>query len=175
MWIFATDLPGDTASVEPRKTPSRETAMSYLSYRNPFKAALHSWPNLDVEAYLRGLGPRVVWADLSAKTPDIRLDLSEDDGAYCVKADLPGVDKNDIELHVDGNTLHIAADMHRDTSPKQGCKDLYSERHHGKVGRTLSLPSNIDEAKATALYENGVLTLTLPKKSEGQTRRIAID
>lgn len=149
--------------------------MLHLSHRNPFKALLHSRPNVDVETYLRGFGPRVVWADIHAESPDIRLDLSEDDSAYHLKADLPGVDKSDIDLRIDGNTIRIAAEIKREAPGQQGEKDLCSERQHGKVGRTFSLPGDVDEAKATARYENGVLTLTLPKKSEGQTRRIAID
>ena len=147
--------------------------MPYLPHWNPLRTLLHARPNLDVEAYLRGFEPRVVWAGRTGETFDIRLDLSEDEAAYHVKADIPGVDRNDIDLRIDGNTIHIAAEIKHE-APRQNEKEIYSERFCGMVSRTFSLPDRVDEAKATARYENGVLALTLPKQSAGQTRRIAV-
>jgi len=149
--------------------------MSHPSYWNPLRTLLHTRPNVDVEAYFRGYEPRVVWAGREDNALDIRLDLSEDENSYHVKADIPGVDRNDIDLRIDGNTIRIAAEIKRESAPQQGEKDIYSERFCGKVSRTFSVPDRVDEAKVMARYENGVLTLTLPKKSERQTRRIAID
>lgn len=149
--------------------------MSNPFHHNPFKALLHARPNVDVEAYLRGFGPNVIWTDRDGSRPDVRLDLSEDDHAYHVRADLPGVDKQDIDLRIDGNTIRIEAETRREP-PETPCeKGLCSERRHGHISRTFSLPSSVDESKATAHYENGVLALTLPKKMEETPHRIAID
>ena len=149
--------------------------MTYLSHWNPIRTLLHARPNLDVEAYLRGFEPRVVWAGHEGGALDIRLDLSEDEVAYHVKADIPGVDRNDIDLRIDGNTIHVAAEIKHGPALGQNEKEIYSERFCGLASRTFSLPELVDEAKASARYENGVLMLTLPKKSQGQTCRIAID
>jgi len=161
--------------VQTQPLNGEKPTMTYLSHWNPIRTLLHARPNLDVEAYLRGFEPRVVWAGHEGGALDIRLDLSEDEVAYHVKADIPGVDRNDIDLRVDGNTIHIAAEVKRGPAPKPGEKEIYSERFCGLASRTFSLPGRVDETKVTAHYENGVLTLTLPKKSEGQTRKIAID
>ena len=149
--------------------------MSYLPRWSQLRTLLHSHPNVDVEAYLRGFEPRIVWAGHNGETFDIRLDLSEDGDAYYVKADIPGVDRNDIDLRIDGNTIHVAAEIKHGPAIGKNEKEIYSERFCGLASRTLSVPELVDEAKVAARYENGVLMLTLPKKSQGQTRRITID
>jgi len=149
--------------------------MSYLPHWSSLRTLLRSHPSVDVEAYLRGLEPRVFWTGHNGEAFDIRLDLSEDAAAYHVKADIPGVDRNDIDLRIDGNTIHVAAEIKHGPALGQNEKEIYSERFCGLASRTFSLPELVDEAKASARYENGVLMLTLPKKSQGQTCRIAID
>ncbi|HSE11996.1 MAG TPA: Hsp20/alpha crystallin family protein, partial [Rudaea sp.] len=62
----------------------------------------------------------------------------------------------------------------RETKKKEDEKEVYTERYYGKVYRSFTLPSDLDSAKAGAHYENGVLTLTLPKKGNGGTRKIAV-
>ena len=106
--------------------------------------------------------------------PDMRLDVTEKDNAYLVKADLPGVDKRDIEVSVEGNQVAISAEVKRSTEQKDDEHTLCSERYNGKVYRAFSLPAEIDSAKADAHYEGGVLTLTLPKSGNGASRRISV-
>jgi HSP20 family protein len=106
---------------------------------------------------------------------EMRVDISEANGAYKVRADLPGVKKEDINVRIDGNIVQIDAEVkqEKETKDKAG-KVLRSERYQGAVSRTFSLPQDVDDAKATAKYDDGVLTLELPKKSGKSTKRLAI-
>ena len=106
---------------------------------------------------------------------DIRIDVVENDGHFKVKADLPGVKKEDINVRIDGNIVQIDAETKQEKDVKdEGGKVLRSERYYGAVSRTFSLAQDVDESKAVAKYENGVLTLDLPKKATTTSKRLAI-
>lgn len=92
------------------------------------------------------------------------VDVREDDKAYTVHADLPGVKKEDIDVQIEGNMVHISAQSRQEREEKEGEKVIRSERYVGRVSRTFTLTSDVDEATATAKFENGVLELILPKK-----------
>lgn len=116
-----------------------------------------------------------VWDMEKAPSLRMRVDLTEDDKGYVVKADIPGVKKEDISVRIDGNVVQIDAEMRSETRTKgSGGKVLRSERHAGAASRTFSLPQDIDEAKADAHYEDGVLTLKLPKKTGAAAHKIEI-
>jgi HSP20 family protein len=106
---------------------------------------------------------------------EMRVDINEANGAYKVRADLPGVKKEDINVRIDGNIVQIDAEVkqEKETKDKAG-KVLRSERYQGAISRTFSLPQDVDDAKATAKYDDGVLTLELPKKPGKSTKRLAI-
>lgn len=108
------------------------------------------------------------------RTPRISVDLDESDGNYVLKAEVPGVRKEDIEVRVDGNQVTINAEVKKETEEKQGGRVLRSERYHGRSSRTLWLDCSVDEGKATAKYENGVLQLTLPKSATSSAKRLSI-
>ena len=106
---------------------------------------------------------------------DMRLDVSEKEHAYVVKADIPGVKKEDINVRIDGNVVQIDAEVKHEKETKgNGGKVLRSERYYGTVSRTFSLGQDVDEAKADARYEDGVLTLELPKKASTASKKLAI-
>lgn len=105
----------------------------------------------------------------------VRLDVKEDEKNYTVHAELPGVKKEDIHVALDGMTLSISAEVKKATQEKEGDKVLRSERYHGKVYRSFSLGQEVDEAKAVAKFDNGVLELTLPKKTVAATRKLVIE
>jgi HSP20 family protein len=96
------------------------------------------------------------------------MDLKEDDKAYTVHAEIPGMKKEDIQVSIDGNRVSISAETKTEKEEKKGEKVLRSERYYGKVARSFTLANDVDEAKAKAKYADGVLELTLPKK-EGAT------
>lgn len=121
-----------------------------------------------------------LWGDLpmTLRTPEpepmMRLDLTENETGYIVKAEIPGVAKEDITVSVEGSTVSIAAEVKREKDAKEGEKVVRSERYYGMVSRSLTLPIDIDMAKSVAAYEGGVLTLTLPKAAGSTSTRLAI-
>lgn len=104
----------------------------------------------------------------------IKMDLKEDDKAYTVHADIPGVKKEDIQVSIDGNRVSISAESTMEKEEKEGEKVLRSERYSGKVARSFTLLHDVDEAQAQAKYSDGVLELTLPKKADTASRKLEI-
>ncbi len=104
---------------------------------------------------------------------EIRVDLKENDKAYTVHAEIPGVKKEAIDVTIDGNVVSIRAEAKREKEEK-GDKMLRSERYFGSVSRSFTLASDVDEKTATARYTDGVLELTLPKKAGGASRRLQV-
>ena len=105
----------------------------------------------------------------------IKIDVKEANGGYTVQAEVPGVSKEDIHVHIDGNVVTLRAEVKQADRQTSDEKLLRSERYYGAVSRSFQLPVDIDEANARAKYENGVLTLTLPKRQGGASRRLTID
>lgn len=105
---------------------------------------------------------------------EIRIDVSENANQYQVQAEMPGVRKDDINVQIDGNRVSISAEVRRDTEQREGERVLRSERFYGSMSRSFALSSELDEQAVQARLENGVLTLTLPKKQQPAARRITI-
>jgi len=106
---------------------------------------------------------------------EVRVDLSEDEKTYIVRADLPGVNKQDIHVDIDGNHISISAQMKSEHEEKKGESVVHSERYEGHVFRSFGLDSDVDEAKAQASYKDGVLELRLPKKAGGKGKRLTVN
>jgi HSP20 family protein len=104
----------------------------------------------------------------------VRIDVKEDEKAYTVHAEIPGVTKDEINVTIDGNQVAISAELKRDRKEKQGERVLHSERYYGKVYRAFSLAQEVDESAAQAKYSDGVLELSLPKKAAVSARKLAI-
>jgi HSP20 family protein len=104
----------------------------------------------------------------------IKLDVAEKDGAYVVRAEIPGVAKDDIQVSIEGNQVTIGAEVKRESESKEGERVLHSERYYGSAFRSFTLPAELDEATSAAKYENGVLELTLAKKPALAGRRLTI-
>jgi len=104
----------------------------------------------------------------------IKVDVKEDDKSYTVRADIPGMKKEDIQVDVDGNVVSLRAETTQEKQEKQGEKVLYSERNYGMVSRSFALPAEVDEKAARAEYKDGVLNLVLPKKANGGDKRVAV-
>ena len=105
----------------------------------------------------------------------IKVDVKETDQGYTVQAEVPGVAKEDIQVSVDGNVVTLSAEVKQSDTQASDEKLLRSERYYGSVSRSFQLPADIDRDTAKAKYDNGVLTLTLPKKKSGASQRLAID
>ena len=105
----------------------------------------------------------------------IRIDVSESDAAYTVLAEVPGVGKEDIHVSIDGSVVTLRAEVKQQDKRAEGEKVLRSERYFGAVARSFQLPADVDAAQAKAKYDNGVLTLTLPKKVNKAAQRLNIE
>ena len=105
----------------------------------------------------------------------IRIDVKETDQGYSVEAEVPGVDKDNIHVSIDGNQVSLRAEIQQLDEQKQGERVLRSERYYGSVSRSIQLPAEIDTDQCKARYENGVLKLTLPRKQGDSSRRLSIE
>jgi HSP20 family protein len=106
--------------------------------------------------------------------PRIKVDVTELDGSYAVKAEIPGVSKEDIDVRVDGNQVTISAEVKSEKEEKKDGRILRQERQQGYASRSFTLDCPVDEGKVDASYKDGILTLQLPKKATASSRRIAI-
>jgi HSP20 family protein len=108
------------------------------------------------------------------RAPRLSVDVAEKNGAYVVTADLPGVKKEDIRVDIDGAQVTLSAEIKRAQEAKDGERVLHTERSFGKTTRSFTLPAELDEAKAEAKFRDGVLELTLPKKTAAERKAITI-
>lgn len=122
----------------------------------------------------RGFFMRPVRFEGQAQDMQIKVDVHEDDKAYTVHAEIPGVKKEDIHVTVDGGQLAISAEVKKEKEVKDGSKVLRSERYYGRVSRSFSLGQDVDDNAAEARYDNGVLELRLPKRTTAKTRSLTI-
>jgi HSP20 family protein len=124
---------------------------------------------------LRGILVRPVSFEGGQPAPaQFKVDVSEGEQAYTVRAELPGVKKEDINISIDGDQVAISAEVKNEKDVKEGERVLRSERYYGKVYRAFQLGQTVDENAANAKYVDGVLELTLPKKAATSAKRIEI-
>ena len=106
----------------------------------------------------------------------IKVDVKETEAAYSVQAEVPGASREEIQVSLDGNVVTLRAEIKQEDSTAKDEKVLRSERYFGAVSRSFQMPMDIDAAQAKAKYDNGVLTLTLPKKrAAGGVQRLVMD
>ena len=106
----------------------------------------------------------------------LALDVHENDDAYTVVADLPGVNADDISIQLHEDVLTISAETQQERSESNGNGNvLLQERRYGKTSRSLRFPVHVNSTNVEADYNNGVLTVTIPKAEEVKPRRISIN
>ena len=101
------------------------------------------------------------------------IDVSEDKDNVYVVADLPGVEEKDIKLNFQNGILSLSGEKSEEKESK-GKNFHRVERSYGSFSRSIALPTHIDAEKATAVFKNGVLEVTLPKKEEAKPKEISI-
>ncbi|OZI60735.1 Hsp20/alpha crystallin family protein [Bordetella genomosp. 11] len=139
--------------------------MSRLTRYSPFSAE----PFADAfEGFLRPI------RGLAEDGPRMDLDITENDKEYVLQAEIPGMNKEDIQVDIDGGEVRISAKKSSEKEVKDGDRVVRSERYWGQMQRAVSFATSIDEDHVTAVYDKGVLKLTLPKKAGDGTRRIEI-
>ena len=140
--------------------------MANITRFNPFDEAF--------DDLFRGFFVRPVSYDAPAGAAQFRVDVSENEKAYTLRAEVPGVKKEDINVTIDGDTVAISAEVKQEKDVKNGDRVLRSERYYGKLYRAFTLGQAVEEAGTSAKYADGVLELTLPKKAAVQAKRITI-
>lgn len=142
---------------------TRYNQPSALGLFEPFRA---------LEELLRDTGMDPFWpsTELSA---GIRMDVQETEQSYDIRADMPGLKKEDIKVAVDGRQVSLSAQAEQAGEGAQGGM-LWRERHAGQWQRSFTLPQEVDDSQAQARYEDGVLHLTLPKKAGTGGTRLTI-
>ncbi|WP_369814134.1 Hsp20/alpha crystallin family protein [Limnohabitans sp. 2KL-27] len=152
-----------TVLMDGEHTMNNLTRFNPLSeLRNPFN-----------EDFFKGFAMRPMHRLMEGE-PQMRLDLTEDDHCFFVKAEIPGVKKEDIKVAIQGNQVSLSADVKKEKEEKEGAKLIRRERYFGSVARSFTLDESVDASSASAKYENGVLQLTLPKKPNGQSHLLKI-
>jgi HSP20 family protein len=144
--------------------------MSLPRVFNPFRQA-DALGLLDPD-FFRGLAPPLPRS--YEKTLAMHLDVVDEGSAYRVVVDVPGVKKENLDVRIEGNQLSIGAEVRREEPAAKEAKELYSERFEGRSFRTITLPEAVDADKAKALYDGGVLRITLPKRAGREGARIAV-
>jgi HSP20 family protein len=130
---------------------------------DPFSNLEDVFKDLRVAPALRGV----------EAAPRIRMDMSETDQAYTVKAEIPGVKKDEIKVSIVGNQVSVSAEVRKEEDKKDG-NMMRSERYYGQQFRSFTLPEEVDETKAIAKYSDGILELTLPKKPGVSAKQLTI-
>jgi HSP20 family protein len=123
----------------------------------------------------RGFFVRPVEFGAPVEAPSIKIDVKEQEKAFVVHAEMPGIRKEDIHVSIEGPTVAISAERKQEKEVKDGERVLRTERYFGKVSRSFQLGQDIDDGKAAAKFTDGVLELTLPKKTAAQSKRLVID
>lgn len=145
-----------------------------LMQLDPFSDIAHFSPLRGFEDLLKDFRLRPALSNLEAE-PRIKMDVSETDQGYTIKAEIPGVKKENVKVAVEGNQITISAETKHETEEKKGETVVRRERYFGHQSRSFTLAHEIDDTKAVAKYQDGVLELSLPKKAaDGGKKMLAI-
>ena len=147
--------------------------MANITRFDPFEELARFQPLGPFDDFFKSFRMRPWVSDMDVE-PRIKVDVAEEEKSYAVKADIPGVKKEDIHVAIDGNQVSIEAELKKEKEEKKGEKVVRSERYYGKQYRSFTLGSDIDSAKAEAKYQDGVLELKLPKKSNGSSKELKV-
>nr|WP_315218224.1 Hsp20/alpha crystallin family protein [uncultured Duganella sp.] len=128
-------------------------------------------PFRNIDDFMRDFAGAPAWR--GEPPAHIRMDVGETDKHYEVSADMPGLQKSDIKVAIDGNVVSLSVEYKQEKTAGD-VNSLCQERARGQLQRSFTLPQDVDEAAAQARYENGVLHLTLPKKAGGTQHKLTV-
>ena len=147
--------------------------MANITRFDPLNELARMNPFSEFDNLFKGFMVRPVFQGLTA-APQMKLEVTEDDKAYTIKAEIPGVKKEDIHISVDGSLVSISAEVKKETEKKEGEKVVHSERYYGQVARSFTLDKEVEQGAAHAKYTDGVLEAVLPKKPGSKATSISI-
>lgn len=136
---------------------------------NPFQ----EFENL-LSRYNRGGGLTQQSSDLSFADWAPSCDIEEQEDKYIIKADLPGVDKKDIDVKLENGVISIRGEKQVEKETGKGTKRHRTERFHGTFARSFTLPDAVQDERVDASYKDGVLSLVIPKAEESKPKSIDI-
>jgi HSP20 family protein len=102
-----------------------------------------------------------------------RINVAESDKAFEIEAELPGANKEDIKVAIEGRRVTLEAEEKREDR-KEGENLIYVERTAKKFSRAFTLPADVDDNAARARFENGILRLTLPKRDAAAAKKLTV-
>jgi len=141
--------------------------MKLMQYTRPGLA----WPTFGRLTSLQDELERMFESPLQAWTP--ALDVHEDKDNYSIRVELPGMKREEIEVSIQNDALVISGERKAE-AVKEGTEVHRQERFYGRFSRVLTLPTAVAGDKVKAAYQDGVLTVTLPKADEAKPRQIAV-
>lgn len=148
--------------------------MSKIVRHSPsFGDLTHFDPFINMEDWFKAFGLRPYFNEPEI-APLIKIDLKENDKTYTVRAEIPGVNKEDIKVEVDGNRVSISAEAKKEKEEKEGDRVICRECYQGSGYRSFTLNSAVDEAKTEAKYKDGILELILPKVNGSAAKKITV-
>ncbi|HTS21696.1 MAG TPA: Hsp20/alpha crystallin family protein [Casimicrobiaceae bacterium] len=147
--------------------------MANITRYDPFRDLVRFDPLGAFDDFWLSPPGRSLWKGLPEEA-QIKVDVREDERTYRVKADVPGVKKEDIKVSIDGNQVSISAEVKGEKEEKKGETVIRTERYYGGQYRSFTLPHDVDDGKAEAKCQDGVLELTLPKKEGGRSRQVTV-
>ena len=142
--------------------------------RRPERRALHGVFGDDFDRLFDGFFRPLQGFTDGAASFSPAVDLVEKDDRYVVTAELPGVNRDDINVTVEDGVLTINAERRTEAEEKEDGRVIRQERRYGKFVRSMRLGNHVDEGKVNAKYKDGVLELVLPKSEAVQPKRIAV-
>jgi len=149
--------------------------MNNITRFNPLSSELSRFdPFLDIDDVFNRFMMRPLLREGMEIEPQIKMDVKEADGKYLVTAEIPGVNKDDIHVTIEGNRVSISAEVKHEKEEKKGERVIRCERSYGMASRSFSLADEVDQSKVEAKYNNGVLELSLPKKPGSARKEISI-
>jgi HSP20 family protein len=162
------DVPVEVKKGAPAETPAPDVWRSFRSEMDRL------FDRFGFPSLRRMFDIEPVWRSASSFSFSAPIDMAEDDKAYKITAELPGLDANDVDVSVSGNMLVLKGEKRQEKEEKN--KNYYfSERAYGSFQRAFELPASVDRDKVAADYSKGVLTITLPKTAEAQEQAKKIE
>ncbi len=152
--------------------------MSLIRYQNP---ELTSWPSLDrwmsLREDLNSIFELPLWSGFGRPGQlftgwSPALDLYQNSENVVAVVELPGMRREDFEISLHDGTLTISGERKRETS--NGERAERTERYIGKFRRSITLPTRVDANKVSAVYRDGILSVTLPKAEEAKPKQIPV-
>ena len=139
----------------------------------PFRDLMTTQREFD-RLFREAFAPALAEGEVSTRTWAPPVDIYENGDNLVLKAELPGINPDDVEIRVEDNTLYLKGERRFEKEVKE--QNFHRvERSYGTFTRTFSLPNSVDADKVSANYQDGVLTLTMPKKEEAKPKTIKVN